>query len=243
MLPKIEVPLYELTLPLTKKTIKYRPFLVKEEKILLMAVEGQDEKSTLLAIKQIVNNCVLDTLDVDNLPMTDLEFIFLNLRARSVGEVVELQYKCNNKTGELGLETPCGNVMKFNVNLLEIKPEFPEGHTNNIKLSDNVGIVLKYPSFKNYEKVDTKNSEIEIIIDILLDCIDYIYDQDTLYYAKDSTRVELQEYIEGLTQDQFKKIQEFFSSIPKIKTKIDFKCDKCGYTETFEVEGLQSFFS
>jgi hypothetical protein len=176
--------------------------------------------------------------------MTDLEYIFLNLRARSVGEVVELQYKCNNKTGAEGaLPHACGNIMKFNVNLLEIKPEIPENHSNNIKLSENIGIVLKYPSFKNYEKVDANKSEIETIIDILLDCIDYIYDQDTLYYAKDSTRVELQEYIEGLTQDQFKKIQGFFTSIPKIKTNIDFKCDKCGYTETFEVEGLQSFLS
>ena len=244
-LPKIDVPLYDLTLPLTKKKIRFRPFLVKEEKILLLAVESEDEKATLLAIKQIVNNCCVDELDVDNIPMTDLEFIFLNLRARSINEVVELQYKCNNKVavGDTEELKVCANIVKFEVNLLEIKPEVPEDHTNKITISPKIGIVMKYPSFKTYEKVDKSKSEMETMIELFINCIDYIYDENTIYYSKDTTKEELHDFIENLTQTQFEMVQQFFTSIPKIKTKVNFKCPKCQYEEVIEVEGIQNFFS
>jgi hypothetical protein len=133
MLPKIDVPTYELKLPLLKKSYRFRPFLVKEEKILLMAMESDDDKAMVDAIKQIINNCCIEDIDVEEMPMSDLEFFFLNLRARSVGEIVDLQYKCNNKfLNEKNEEQTCGNVVKFDVNILEINPQIPKNHDTKI---------------------------------------------------------------------------------------------------------------
>jgi hypothetical protein len=241
-LPKIDVPIYTLDLPLSKKKIRYRSFLVKEEKILLMAMETEDEKSVMEAIKQIVNNCVLDELDVDTLPITDLEFIFLNLRARSVGEIVNLQYKCNNKIqDEEGQEKTCNNVVQVDINLLEIKPEVNEKHNKKVELSDELGVVMKYPDFKIVESLEG-STDTEKIMKIVSCCIDYIYDKENIYYKKDITENELNEFVDSMTREQFLKVQEFFETLPKIKKKIDFKCNKCGYEENLVIEGIQNFF-
>lgn len=240
MLPKIDTPIYDLTLPLCKKKIRFRPFLVKEEKILLMAIESEDENAMLLAVKQIVNNCCLNPdFDVEGLPLSDLEFLFLNLRARSVGEVVELQYKCNNKTNP-DSEEECGNLVKFDLNLLEIQPEIPEGHTNKIELSPKMGFLMKYPSMKSMETVQGNN--VEKLMDILISCIDCIYDEDNMYYAKDQTKEELIEFVENLNRVQFAELQKFFETLPKVKKELHFHCDKCGYDENIFVEGIQNFF-
>jgi hypothetical protein len=154
MLPKLDVPIYDLALPLSKRKIQIRPFLVKEEKIFLMASESDDEESILTAIKQIVNNCCLtEDVDVELLPISDLEFIFFNLRARSISEVVELKYKCNNKIHVGEEEKVCGNMVEFDVNILDIKPEIPENHTNKIELTPTMGVVMKYPNFKMLDKI------------------------------------------------------------------------------------------
>lgn len=240
MLPKIDTPIYDLTLPLSKKKIRFRPFLVKEEKILLMAIESEDENAMLLAVKQIVNNCCLNPdFDVENIPLSDLEFLFLNLRARSVGEVVELQYKCNNKPNADSQEE-CGNLVKFDLNLLEIQPEIPEGHTNKIELSPKMGILMKYPNMKSMENVE--GNEVEKLMDILISCIDCIYDEDNMYYAKDQTKEELTEFVENLNRVQFAELQKFFETLPKVKKELHFHCDKCGYDENIFVEGIQNFF-
>jgi len=241
-LPKLDVPTYEVDLLLSKQKVRYRPFLVKEEKIFLMAMESEDEKTVMDAIKQILNNCCLDEIDIDNLPVLDLEFFFLNLRARSVGEIVNLQYKCNNKVkNEEGEEKQCNNVVKFNVNILEIKPEMNEDHTNKIDLNGKMGIVMKYPNFKMIQNV-TEDSDTEKIIKIIGSCIDYIYDEDNIYYRKDISEEEISEFVENLTREQFVKIQRFFETIPKIKKDVEFKCSKCNYEEKIAIEGIQSFF-
>lgn len=242
MLPKIDVPMYDLVLPLIKKKVRFRPFLVKEEKILLMAMEAEDDAATLTAIKQIINNCCLtEDLDVDNLPVADLEFFFLNLRARSVNEIVDLQYKCNNKIKtEEGEEKDCGNVVDLEVNVLEIEPEIPKNHTNKIELSNEMGLVMKYPTFKIIES--SEGSDIEKLMHILLNCVDYVYDKDNIYYGKDIPKKELQEFIENLTREQFAKIQNFFDTMPKISKKVHFGCSKCGYKEDIVIEGIQNFF-
>lgn len=240
-LPKLDIPLFEVTLPLSKQAIKFRPFLVKEEKILLMAMESDDEKATILAIKQILNNCCQDDVDIENMPVTDLEFLFLNLRARSVGEVVELQYKCNNKVkDEQGNEKTCGHVVQFSTNILEIQPEIPAEHTNKIEISDKMGMVMRYPTFKMME--NTKGDETERIMDIVISSIDFIYDEESVYYSKDVSKKELIEFVESMTKEQFEKVQKFFETLPKIKKEIDFKCSKCGYSEHIVVEGIQNFF-
>ena len=243
MLPKINVPIYELTLPLTNKEVRFRPFLVKEEKILLMAMETEEADSILLAIKQILTNCCLNDLDVDELPITDIEFLFLNLRARSVNEVVELPYRCNNKVVSDGEEKECGNIVKIEMNLLEIHPQAHKEKIDKIELEENLGILIRYPSFKMVEQAQKQEgSEVDKLMNILIACIDGVYTEETIFYSKDVTKKELLEFVESLTREQFNKIQEFFETMPKIKKDVDFSCSKCGYHETITIEGLQNFF-
>jgi len=245
MLPKIDVPIFELILPLTKQTIRFRPFLVKEEKILLMAMESNENDSVILAVKQILNNCCIDDIDIDSLPVADMEFLFLNLRARSVGEIVELPYRCNNKiTNEKGEERECGNIVKLEVNVLEINPEIPKEHTNKIELNDKMGILMKYPSFKMVEESEKSKdvTEVEKVMNILISCIESIYTEKDIFYAKDVPKKELIDFVENLTREQFMKIQGFFDTIPKIKKDMHFECEKCGYNEDITIEGLQNFF-
>ena len=186
-LPKIDVPVFNLTLPLSKKKIRFRPFLVKEEKLLLMAMESNDEKSVIETIKQVLNNCCLDDIDVDTLPIADVEFLFLNLRARSVNEIVELQYKCNNKVKneESGEEVTCGHVVNLDVDILKITPEIDPKHSTKVELSNKLGVVMKYPNFSMVEDEDDTKSEIEKVMEIIEKCVDYIYDSETIYYRKD----------------------------------------------------------
>ncbi len=243
MLPKIDVPIYELTLPLTKKQIRFRPFLVKEEKILLMAMESEEADSILLAVKQILTNCCLEDLDVEELPITDIEYLFLNLRARSVNEVVELPYRCNNKVSKEDGEKECGNIVTLEMNLLDIQPEIHEKKIDKIELSEKMGILIKYPSFKMVEEAQKQEgAEVDKLMNILVACIDGVYTEETIFYSKDVPKKELLEFIESLTREQFSKVQEFFETMPKIKKDVDFKCSKCGYEEKITIEGLQSFF-
>jgi hypothetical protein len=242
MLPKIDVPIYDVQLPLTKKKIRYRPFLVKEEKLLMMAMEANDIKGVTTTIKQIVNNCILDEVDVEKLPVTDIEFLFLQLRARSVSEIVELSYKCNNTLkDDEGNEKTCNHIVKFDFNIFDIKPAFDEKHTNKIELSPELGVVMRYPTFESIELIEDGN-DVSKVFSILTTCVDYIYDKDNIYYAKDVTAEELNEFIDGMTRDQFEKVKDFFDTMPKLKKNIDFKCGKCGYSENIEIEGIQNFF-
>jgi hypothetical protein len=243
MLPKIDVPIYELSLLSTGKKIRFRPFLVKEQKLLLMNTQSEDPKDTLNVVKQISKNCIIDDVDVESLPVFDLEYIFLNLRARSVNEVVNLQYKCNNKVkNEKGEEDVCGSLEKFDINLLEILPEKNPNHDKKIMLTDNLGIMMRYPTFEVLANISGQN-ESEVLMELLINCIDYIFDKDKIYYAKDVTKDELTEFIDNLQQKDLEKIQQFFETSPKIKKNLDFKCRKCEYKENIVLEGLQNFFA
>ena len=242
-LPKLDVPIFTIDLPLAKTKLRYRPFLVKEEKLLLMAMESDEDNTVLETIKQVINNCCLDEINVDDLSITDLEYFFLNLRARSVGEMVDLQYKCNNIVKEDdGEEHSCDNLVKIKLNVLEIKPTFDEKHNSKIELTKDMGIVMKYPSFSTIQNSKAEN-EVDKILEIIMDCVEYIYDADNIYYKKNIDDNELIEFIDSLSQTQFTKIQEFFETIPKIKKEVDFKCSKCNYEEKITIEGLQNFFA
>jgi hypothetical protein len=242
-LPKIDVPIYEVELPLSKKVVKIRPFLVKEEKILMMALESDDDDAILFAIKQIANNCCIESIDIEEMPIIDLEFLFLQLRARSVGEIIDLQYVCNNNVidEETKDEKKCGNIVKLEFNALEIKPEVDEPHDKKIQITDKLGVVMKYPDFKLAEKIKNLN-ETETIVKTIVNCIDYIYDEENIYYSKDVKEIELENFIDSLTSEQFKKIEKFFETIPKISKELDFKCNRCGYEEKVFLDGIQSFF-
>jgi hypothetical protein len=241
MLPKIDVPIYEITLPLLQKKVKIRPFRVKEEKILLMAMESEDDAAVLLAIKQIVNNCCVDNMDVDSLPVLDLEYMFLQLRARSIGEIIDLQYRCNNDVDKEGETKKCNNIIKLSFNALEVEPQTEESHKKEIQLTPKLGVVMKYPDFKLVNKISNL-SETELIAKMVAGCVDYIFDNDSVYYAKDASDGELLDFVDSLTREQFEKIQEFFDTVPKMKKNLTFKCSKCGYEEELVLEGIQSFF-
>lgn len=237
MLPKIDVPTFNVELPSNKKKVVFRPFLVKEQKLFLMNTENSTPEDVVKVIRQVLKNCVLTDIDIDALPVFDLEYLFMNLRARSVSEVVNLKYKCNNRVEE----KECGAVNEININVLEIKPTFSEGHTNKIQLNDSIGIVLKYPSFEMVQSVLGKQ-EGDAIMDMIYDCVDYIYDKENVYYAKDVSRQEIEEFIDSVQQKDLEKMRVFFDTMPKIKKEVDYKCKKCGYEEKLTLEGIQDFF-
>ena len=239
MLPKIDIPIYETHLISNGELVRFRPFLVKEQKLFLMANESEDPKETINTIKQVLRNCILDDLDVDNLATFDIEYLFLQLRARSVGEVVTLRFTCNNDITE---EEKCGNLVKVDVNVLDIKPTIGAEHTNKIQINEKIGLVLKYPTFGSVDVASLDTENLDQVLDIIVACIDYIYDEDQVYPAKDSNKKELTEFIENLKQSALEKISAFFNSFPKMKKDIDFSCNKCGYHETLQLEGIQSFF-
>ncbi len=242
MLPKIDVPVYEIKLPSTGEAIKFRPFTVKEEKLFLMAYESEDVKYSVDTIIQVLNNCIVSDVDVKELPTFDIEYLFLNLRARSIGEIVNLKYRCNNDVGTEEEPKKCNSSVEMNLNVLEIEPVTNPDHSNKIQISENLGIVMKYPKMgliKDNSEVDDFN----VVLDLIINCIDYIYDKDNLYYAKDSTKEELAEFLDSLQSKDLEKIKDFFDTMPKLKKNVDFKCNKCGYHENIELEGLQSFFA
>ena len=242
MLPKLEVPTYDFKMISNGKTIKFRPFLVKEQKLLLMANQSEDMKETLNSIKQIVKNCVIDDIDVDEIPTFDLEYLFLNLRARSVNDVVNLSYKCNNIiTKENGEDTPCNSIEKFDINLLDIKPILNPEHNKKIELNSKLGIMMKYPTFETLANLQN-TSDADNLIELLIECIDYIYDENQIYKSKDSSKEELIEFIDNLQQKDMEKVQRFFDTVPKLTHEITFKCKKCNYEEKIPIEGLQNFF-
>ena len=238
-LPKIDTPIYELDLPLSGKHIRFRPFLVKEQRNLLMALEANDENSIEQNIRQVLHNCTLtEDVDIDKLPITDIEFYFLNLRARSVGEIAENKYRCNNEVE--GKE--CGNIMEVNINLLDIKVDKPEGITDTIKLTENITVKLKYPEFSIVKETKNTTDISEFALKMIAESIEYIHDGEQFYYAKEADPKELLEFVDSLNQQQFVRLEEFFNNLPKLEKTVDFTCNKCGYEHKLEIEGLNNFF-
>ena len=243
MLPKLDVPIYSVKLVSTGKEVRIRPFLVKEQKLFLMAAESEDSKETINTIKQVLRNCILDDVDVDTLPTFDLEYLFMNLRARSVEEVVQLKYKCNNTVkNDKGEDTVCNGSVEFEVNLLEIEPTKHSEHENKFMLTDKIGICLRYPTFEMVQKYE-QMEENEIMVNILIDCIDYLYDDEQVYYAKDSSRKELEEFVDSMQQKDLEKIKIFFDTMPELKKDVHFHCPKCKYEEDITIRGMQNFFA
>jgi hypothetical protein len=238
-LPKIDTPIYDLELPLSKKKIRFRPFLVKEQKNLLMAMESGERESIEQNVKQVLNNCtVTEGIDIEKLPVIDIEYYFLQLRARSVGEVVENKYRCDNMVEE----KPCGNIMETSLNLLEIKVgNIVEGN-DVIELTDTISIKLKYPEFSVLNKLSKLTNVSDIAFEMIAESVEYIYDGEQFYYAKEVESKEIVEFIESLNNQQFSKIEDFFANLPKIEKKIEMKCSRCGFEHTLDVEGLESFF-
>jgi len=245
-LPKIAVPEYSLILPSDGKEIKYRPFLVKEEKLLLLAMESEDEQQIVTATKNVIQNCVFGDIDVDSIPIFDIEYIFLWLRGRAKGEMIDLKYKCPTCTGDI--------PVSFNIE--DVSVDKPEGHNKKIELTENLGVVMKYPDVSMQSNIEGSNetSQIDQLFKTIRLCIDYIYDEEKMYSNKDHTEAELTDFLESLTDPQFQKIAKFFETMPKLKHNVKLHCKAvtsekgkkktiCGYTEDLTLEGLQSFFA
>jgi hypothetical protein len=238
-LPKIDTPIYDLELPLSKKQIRFRPFLVKEQKNLMMAMEADDKETIERNIRQVLNNCTItEGINIDKLPVIDIEYYFINLRARSVGEIVENKYVCTNEVD--GVQ--CSNKMESKFNLLDIKVDIDPNAKDTISITDQISIKMKYPEFSLVEKLKKKDSAIDIAFEVILDSIEHIFDGEQYYYASETPRDELMAFIESLSQEQFSKLEEFFNNLPKMNRQVDLKCSKCGFDHTISMEGLESFF-
>jgi hypothetical protein len=233
-LPKINTPTYELVVPSTGEEIRYRPFLVKEEKILLMAMESGDNKEIIRAIQDIVKECTYDKLKLSTMPMFDIEYLFLNIRAKSVGEITTLRLKCpdDEKT-----------TVKVDVNLTEIEVQTDKNHTNKIELTDEMGIMMKYPTIDSFAG-DMSEINASNMLEVISGCIDSIYDKggEEVFEAKDQTKKELIEFIEQLNSKQFKNIQGFFDTMPKLKHIIKVKNPKTKKESEVVLQGLNDFF-
>lgn len=243
-LPKLEVPSYELELPISKKVIKFRPFLVKEQKILLMAMESADNATIQNAVTDILNVCTLtENFNIYETPIIDVEYYFLNLRAKSVGEIAESKYRCHNEvTDEEGNKKECGNTIESKINLTEIKPQSDVVVNPEIHLTDKIIVKMKYPEFQIMNDSSKTKDIAEMTFNMIAGCIEYIYDGEQFYYAHETPKEELIEFIGQLNQEQFEKMEEFFNNMPKLKKKVEMTCKKCGFNHSFDVEGLENFF-
>ena len=240
-LPKINTPTYELTLPSNKKKIKYRPFLVREEKILVLALESEDQKQITDAIVQIIGDCLITkNIDVTKLPTFDIEYLFLNVRSKSVGETVEVNVTCPDD-GKTKVET--------SINIDDIKVVKNKNHKFIVQLDDKYSMKLKYPTLDqfvennfDFEMAEPKES-VSAAMSMLSTCIDMIYDQEESWDASESTKEELDEFIDQLNTKQFQEVEQFFRTMPKLSHKLKVKNPKTGVESEVVLEGLVSFFS
>ena len=237
-LPTIVTPSYELELPSTGKKIKYRPFLVKEEKLLVLALETEDTKQISTAIKTVLKNCIQTRgVKVENLPTFDIEYLFLNIRGKSVGEEVEVN-----------LIAPDDEVTQVpvTINIDDIKIQKSEDHTNKVKLDAELVMEMKYPSLEQFIKSNFDFSEevsMEQSFDLIASCIDKIYNEEEVWSTADCTKKEVKEFLEQMNSMQFKEIEKFFETMPKLSHSVTFTNPKTKVESTVVLEGLSSFFA
>lgn len=235
-LPKPPVPTYELELPSTGKTVKYRPFLVSEEKILLMAMESEDEKQITAAVKDIVKSCMITRgIKLEDLSSFDIEYLFLNIRGKSVGEEVQMKITCNDDN-----ETQ----VDYTLNIAEIKVQKDPKHTNKIMLDDTTGIIMKYPGIEQFiqTQIMMKALNAEQVFDIIVDSVYQIFSGEDVYEAKTTPKKELEEWLGGLTSKQFEKIKDFFATMPKLSHTFTVMNPNTGVESEYTIEGLVNFF-
>lgn len=235
-LPQINAPEYKLRVPSTDEEITYRPFLVKEEKLLLIAQETGTDKSTYDAIKQIIKSCCSADLNVEKMPLFDMEYIFLNIRAKSVGEVAKLKVKCpDDEETEVEVE----------VDLTKIQVQMDDKHDARIKLTDDIGILMMYPNFGTVtdQSIETpKGKETEKLFDMISDCMYQIWQGEETFDVMDYSKKERKAFLDSLNHQQFEKLQNFFETMPTLKQDIEVTNPKTKVTSTLTLQGLNSFF-
>ena len=234
-LPKLDVPIYEMAIPSTDEKVKYRPFLIKEEKVLLIAMESNKNEDIIQAVKQIVSECIFNKIKLGDLPMFDIEYMFLNIRAKSVGEVSKLKILCKDD-GE--------TYATVEVDLSEIEVQVEDDHTNKIELSDEMGVYMKYPSIDSFSTAGISDITAENMLDVIVTCIDKIYDKkgEEVYDSKDSSKKELMEFVEQLNTKQFQEVQKFFDTMPRLQHTILVTNPKTKVESEVTLTGLNDFF-
>jgi len=236
-LPKISAPSYELVIPSSKKKIKYRPFLVKEEKVLILALESQDTKQIANAVKDVISHCILTRgIKVEKLSTFDIEYLFLNIRGKSVGEEVEIMITCPDD-GKTQVPTM--------VNLDDIQVSIDKDHTTDIKLDDEYTLRMKYPSMDEFIKTNFASGEVDVddTFKLIASCIDQVYSEEESWASADCTKKELSDFVESLNSKQFKSIEKFFETMPKLKHTITVVNPETKVENEIVLEGLQSFFA
>jgi len=236
-LPKLITPHFKLTLPSSGEKIEYRPFLVAEEKILLTAMESNTDEDMILALKQLIKNCIISDIETEKLPIFDMEYIFTQLRAKSISNIIILNAKMKGCK-----EESCPKTVKFELDLHDLEIKRDENHTTKIELTATDGIVLKYPSLSLLSTYNDAKDSVDSMYKMIIDCIDYIYDAETTYSSNDHTESELMEYLNILSHKQFEDITNFFKTMPSIQKTFEVTCPKCNKKETVVVSGLNSFF-
>ena len=235
-LPSIETPRYELTLPSTDKVVQYRPFLVKEEKILLVAMESNNNKEILNAIREILTACTYDSIDVNTLPIFDIEYIFLQIRSKSVGEVSKVKLLCpDDKETYADVE----------IDLTKVNVQVDDAHTNTVVIDENrkLGIVFNYPTLEMTKAgFNVTDTDIDSLFEIMANSINHIYEGDKIYPSKDSTKEEMKKFLEGLPQTAFNKIKTFFETMPQLRHSVEVENPKTKVKSTIVLQGIRDFF-
>ena len=234
-LPKLNTPTYELEMPSTDEKVKYRPFLVKEEKILMMALETKDNAQIINAVKDIVTECTFNKVNIESIPMFDTEYIFLQIRSKSVGEVSKIKILCpDDKKTYANVE----------IDLNEVAVQVDDEHTNKIELTDSMGLIMTYPNINSFTESGIQEINASNMLDVISACILQIYEDngEKVYEAKDQTKKELIEFIESMNTEQFIKVQKFFDTMPKLKHTIKVKNPKTKVESEITLQGLNDFF-
>lgn len=234
-LPMYKHPTYTLKLPATGKEVKYRPFLVKDEKNLLLAQQSEIEMNMIDTLKNVIKDCILSKdIDVEDLPIFDLEYIFTQLRTKSVGENVELLFTCSNEE--------CKEQTKISFKI-DPKLEIPEGHSCKIDLFDDVGVMMKYANVEMLKEISNLDlSNPDQIVKLIAKSIEYIYDAESVYPTKEQTEADMIKFVEGLPRTPTEKIRKFFETTPKLQQLVEYDCPACGTHNEYTVEGIESFF-
>jgi hypothetical protein len=238
-LPMMNTPTYNMVVPSSGVSVKFRPFLVKEEKALLIAQQSEDLMVMVDTLKSVVKTCVLDSIDANKLATFDLEYMFTQIRAKSVGEIIELIFPCDNDHGEDNEKAR----VKVSIDLTTLQVEKDPSHASKIDLFGDVGVVMKYPTvdiMKKLESLDEDN--LDKIFDVVALSVDYIYQGEEIFYAKEQKHEEVLQFLNNLTSEQFLKIQNFFATMPRIKKQIEYTCPVCQKQHKKMLEGMQSFF-
>ena len=234
-LPTVDLPTHELEIPSNKKKIKFRPFLVKEEKVLLLALESDNDGNIREAVLNLLKGCVISRIKLENLATFDLEYISLNIRAVSVGEVVDIQVTCQDDEK---------TQVKYQLNLTDVQVSFPEGHTNKIMLNDDLGVIMKYPSFNRFVESQFAQKDVneDTVIEIIAESIDQIFQGEEVYDESTTTPKEFVQFVESLTTQQLEKLQGFFETSPRLEHKFKIKNPNTDVESDYTLSGLQSFF-